>query len=164
LQVTGPLLVADRAFPQKIEREDDVDQMNFDLEPLEVQVTVGGKSYVLREASEDAACKWRNKIMSSTKLTDGKPSSIDGIGDSEPLLVSLCLWEQHSSTKDEVKQLKVPLEVVRSWPSRVVKKLHKWVMENSDLEEKPKTRTEIEKAISDLNVQLKNLEVPEGNG
>lgn len=99
----------------------------FDLQPRQIEVQIGDKSYVLKEASEDAAAKYQNALFRSTTLgPDMKPVKVDGLADIEPLLVSLCLYDGEGNL--------VPLDVIRSWPARIVKKLYQWVRENSDLE------------------------------
>jgi len=99
----------------------------FDLQPRQIKVEIGDKSYVLKEASEDAAAKYQNALFRSTTLgPDMKPVKVDGLADIEPLLVSLCLYDGEENL--------VPLDVIRSWPARIVKKLYQWVRENSDLE------------------------------
>lgn len=108
----------------------DFGDLNFDsIERVQVEVTIGDDRYVLKEATGDAACRYRNSILRATKLgPEGKPSSIDGIVDSEPLLVSLCLF-----TAEDNKP--VPLSTVRSWPNRIVKKLYETAEHISELKE-----------------------------
>src|SRR4051812_878860 len=93
--------------------------MEFDsLEPIEVPVRLGSKSYVLREPSEDIACKYRNALLKATKLgSDGKPTSLEGLADIEPQLVSWCLFEvTNPGGDDQAKLVKpVPVSVIRGW-------------------------------------------------
>lgn len=115
-----------------------------DLSPQETPVTYLGKSYILREASEGAACQYRNAILRSTKLgADGKPTSIEGLADAEPILISQCLYAadkdggiRTTPNGDPDPKSLVPLYTVRSWPSRAVKPMFNWVKRVSDLEEK----------------------------
>jgi hypothetical protein len=110
------------------------DALNFDdLSPVEIPVKLSNKEYVLREASGDAAVKWRNAQVRAARMVDGKVSGVGDIADSEPLLVSLCMWEVTtvSGTRREVP---VPLHVVRSWPARVVSTLFEKIKEISGLE------------------------------
>ncbi|GAG42930.1 unnamed protein product, partial [marine sediment metagenome] len=62
-----------------------------DLAPVEVEVKLGGNDYLLREASEDAACKYLNAKMQRMQWKEGDMSSVQGLADVGPLLVSLCL-------------------------------------------------------------------------
>jgi hypothetical protein len=72
-----------------------MEEMCFEtLAPVEVPVKIGSGRYVLREASGDAACRYQNAVLKTTKLgPDGRPTDINGLADCEPLLVSLCLFE-----------------------------------------------------------------------
>ena len=104
-------------------------QLDFDdLTPISLPVKLQGKTYSLREASEDAACRWRNAVLKAVKPdSNGKPTCLDNLSDTEPFLVSLCLFDD--------KDKPVPLPVVRSWSARIVKKLFAAVKEISDLDE-----------------------------
>lgn len=107
------------------------DPYNFDeAVPAEVPVTYKNERMFLREASGDAAARYRNAVMKATKLTDGKVSSIDGMADVEPYLVSLCLWRKINGVESQV-----PLDVVRQMPARMVKKLYAKARSISDLDE-----------------------------
>lgn len=89
------------------------------INPVELPVIVGDKKYILREASGDAACKYRNNLLKSTKMSpDGKVQSVEGLADIEPFLVSLCLFEV-----TEKGDKPVALHTIRSWPNRVQKAL-----------------------------------------
>lgn len=130
------------------------DSLYFDdITSVEVPVSIGGKKYVLREADGDAACKYRNALLRSTKLgPDGRPSSIDGMADAEPLLVSLCLFEVYDDKGQEKRRLVLP-STIRSWPARVLKALFKKVRDISDLEER-ETMEDLEKRIAEDNRKL----------
>lgn len=122
-----------------------------DLTPREDTFTLYGKEYVLREASADAACKYRNAIIRGAKFSDGKISGADGLADAEPLLVSLCLFE-----KTDKGDRAVPINVVRGWPNRVQKPLFDRIKEISELVEEDdekdlyKRRDDIQKRIDEL--------------
>lgn len=119
------------------------------LEPIEVEVRVGDKTYTLREANESAAVLWRDAQLKASRMHDGKLVSFEGMAATEPLLVSLCMYEGEKQ---------VPIQVVRSWPARLVKQLHERIMLISDLEEKPKTAEATKKAIATLQEHLNKLE------
>jgi hypothetical protein len=113
--------------------------------PAEVPVVIGSVRYVLREASEDAACKFRNALLRCTRPgPDGRPTTYDGVADTEPLLVSLCLYAADEGGRvrpdrdgrPDPRHL-VPLATVRSWPARVVKALAAKAQEISGLGEAP---------------------------
>lgn len=126
--------------------EQKYDPMSFDLTPICIAVTVGNKKYALKEASGDAAVRYRNAQLGCTELgPDGKPKKIVGIGDTEPLLVSLCLFEvtEVDAEGNIVKTgANVPVNTIRSWPARIQKALFEKIKEVSEIdkedEEAPK--------------------------
>lgn len=94
--------------------------LTFDsLAPQEVPVTIGEDRYLLREPTEDAVRNWRNAIARTVRVHDGKPAGLDGVWDTDSLLVSYCLWK----VRDDGALDKLRVEVVRSWPSRIVQRL-----------------------------------------
>lgn len=93
--------------------------LEFDtLEPTRVPVRIGTTKYILQEADEDTATKFRNLATKGMTMQDGKMSFGSGLGDMEPFLVSRCLWELN---EDGSIRRQAPEQLVRSWPSRVVK-------------------------------------------
>jgi len=112
-------------------------ELNFDdLTPIEIPVRIQGKNYVLREASGDAACRYRNAVLACAQLTpEGKAVSVRNLADVEPLLVSLCLFDEKGNP--------VSVNQVRKWPARVVKALYEKAKEISDLDlEEPQNKKE----------------------
>ena len=106
-----------------------MESMQFSLDVIEIPIKVGDKDYVLREASGDAAAKWRNAMFAGAKLgANGKPESVHNMADTEPLLVSLCLFDAENNKP-------VSLQTVRSWPSRIITPLFNKAVEISDLGE-----------------------------
>jgi len=100
--------------------------MDFDqLSMVEIPVTVKGKKYTLREATENATIKFRTFQFQNSKMVDGKLNA-DADKLIESLMVSLCLYEGDNL---------VPLDVVRSWPAKVVKQLFDRVIAISALDE-----------------------------
>lgn len=111
-------------------------ELSFDsLELIEQPVRIEGKLYKLREASGAAACKYRDALLSQTELgADGKAGKIKVNTETEPLLVSLCLFDPEGNP--------VPLATVMGWPSRVIKQLYNRAKEISELDEKEKKAEE----------------------
>lgn len=108
-----------------------------DISLIEIPYTIGGVQYVLREASGEAACSYRNAVFRATELgPDGKPSKIGNMADVEPLLVSLCLFN------DQGRRLNS--NELKKWPNRIVKTLFQKVKEISELEEQPEEREQLE--------------------
>jgi len=111
-----------------------MDELNLEtLEPINVSVNLGGKKYLLKEASVDAVCRWKNAQLKETRLgPDGKAAAFGNIADADPFLLSLCLFE----IDDKGKEKPVPAMTVRSWPNRIQKPLMDKLRSISDLEEK----------------------------
>lgn len=132
--------------------------LHFDLAVTEIPVELGERKYVLREASEGAACQFRNAITKAAKMADGKVVGIENIGDVEPLLVSLCLFEVLPD--GGTKNIGVPIQVVRGWPARVVKQLFAKAKEISELDEAAETEEAIEQQIARLQERLNAMRLP----
>lgn len=102
-----------------------------DITPVEIPFKWKEVNYVLREASGDAAVRYRNMILKSARLGQGgTPTSVDGMVDCEPFLISRCLFE----VCDKGMTVPVPEKTIRSWPNRVQKRLFEKVLEISDLD------------------------------
>jgi hypothetical protein len=132
--------------------------LDFELDIVEVPITVGGTKYVLREASGDAACKYRNAMLNCTELgPDGKPSRMGNMADTEPLLVSLCLFRADNDKP-------VALEVVRSWPNRVVSKIYDKAKELSEIDQDDSLDGLLkQKEVLDRKIQVLMSEDPAKN-
>jgi SpoU rRNA methylase family enzyme len=129
-----------------------------DLMPQAVPLTLGGKRYVLREASAAAAARWRNAVLRSTKMDNGKVVSVDGLADAEPLLVSLCVFEVAA---DGVEK-QVPLDTVRSWRASVVKALFEKAKAISELDEKD-TKESLQEKVDRLRERMAELDADGGD-
>ena len=134
-----------------------------DLAPVEVPVRIGGKDFVLVEASADAVKRFRAKAMQGVQRgEDGKITGLGGSAEAEPLLVSLCLFPAMADDRTKAdRRMNVPLQSVMSWPNRVVAPLFNRAKEISqlDLDDKPEI---IRRQIDVLQRRLKELE-PKGN-
>lgn len=130
-------------------------ELNFeDLEPRQEEVPIDGKKYLLKEASGDAACKWRNALLKATKLSpDGKVATMDGMADTEPLLVSMCLFEMGDNGGLKV----VSLNKVRNWPHRVQRALFERAKEISELHEAGDSIEALEKQVEVLQERISKL-------
>lgn len=129
-----------------------VDDLDFsDITTIEMPFNLKGKSYTLREASGSAACQYRNAVMNGMTLgPDGKPVKMEGLADSEPLLVSLCVFDD--------RQNPIALNKVRSWPNRVVKRLYEKAKKISQLDESPETVDELIKQRDELTKRIEQLQ------
>jgi len=119
-------------------------EMAFDeIDLICVPVKIGGEQFVLREATADAAGKYHDAIIKSTRMADGKITGSDGLGGVEPLLVSLCLFRK--TGKEETA---VSLTEVKRWPTRVVKPLFERIKEISELDAKDDKSPKADPAVS----------------
>lgn len=139
-----------------------------DPTPLAEPIVMGNKKYVLREASEGAVCKWRNVQIRSAKFDEkGKLSSPGDVADSEPTLVSECVFEtinpdnsvvivtfpdgsQHSPGQ------KVSFNKVCNWPSRIVRPLFERIKQISGLNE-VETEETLNEKIGKLQEELEEI-------
>lgn len=118
-----------------------------DLAPVGVRYTIGGKRYVLRECPEGDTCSWRSFQAKMARFNeDGKFAGVGNIADSQPLLVSFCLFLADQRTGELVLTdgnpplpdlaHRVSLATIRSWPTRIVGPLFDKAKEISGLDER----------------------------
>lgn len=112
-----------------------------DLAPRSIRVKLGGRDYVLKEASEEAAVRYHNHVMKGARLEDGKVTSITDMASAEPALLASCLFEMRVD-KDGSPKLRQDGRqeegatgegFVKALPSRIAKAMLRWVTDNSDL-------------------------------
>jgi len=128
--------------------------ISFDLTPIEIPYKIGDKEYVLQEAMSDAAVKWRNASIACTKYgADGNPQGFSKLGDLEPLLVSLCLFEVEDGSG-----IRKPMQEsqVRKWPHRIITSLFDKAKKISKLDADV-SEEDIEKQIAELQAKLAEL-------
>jgi hypothetical protein len=127
-----------------------------DKDPIEVPVSVRGIDYVLCEATGDVAVKFANRKLENIQLgPGGKPQSVKGMGDVEPFLVSLCLFEAGSDGKaDKTKPVKAT--DIRKFSSKTMSALFAKAKEISEIDQ-PTTVEDIDKQIVELNKQRAEL-------
>jgi hypothetical protein len=121
-----------------------------DITPIEVPVTYGAKSYILKEAGEGAACRFRDAVLRAHRLKDGKLTGMEGIPHVEPLLVSMCLYERVNGAKGQQSHdVLVSLATINTWKPQFVSKLFKRAKEISGLNEdvEDPTRKALQKAL-----------------
>lgn len=123
---------------------------NFDFDSLveySKEFSKDGILYAIREASGDAAYKYRNRVSKCFKLgADGKPLAMEELADTEPFLVSLCLF-----TKLDNKP--VPATVIRSWPNKICKTLFAKIREVSELDDDQDLDT-LEEQLTELQEKI----------
>lgn len=94
--------------------------LNLSLEPAKEYLTIGSDKYVLCEPTETASCQWRDALVRATRLdSNGKPIGMDGISNSDSLLLSMCLFREDTQGKLQP----VNKQTILSWPSKIVRPL-----------------------------------------
>lgn len=134
------------------------DEMLFnDIEIISVPIQIKGIKYKLVEASAEVAAKYRNKAMSGTTFSDGRPTGVSGLGDLQILLVSLCLYQVTVKGVEEALS-PVSEEFVKKLPDRILKPIFERAKLISELNEGgDETIADLEKQISDLTKKLEQL-------
>lgn len=125
-----------------------------DLEPIKVEVQIGTDAYTLKEASGDAGVKWHNALTKCFKATQAGVTSADGIAETEPLLVSLCLSDNCGR--------QVPVAKIKGWPYRLQKALFEKAKEISNLAEDEQTEEQLVKKIELLQEKLDKVREKKG--
>lgn len=148
-------------------------ELNFDdgdLGPREVPFKLGSKDYVAREASAGGAATYRSAVLATHHMEDGKLVRLENTGDLEPLLVSLCVFRVQTKYAcscgngvDCKRHPRVPLPVVRDWPSSTTKRLFEVIKEISPGLEERDTVEAIERRIKRDQEKLAALK-PSANG
>lgn len=125
---------------------------------VEVPVDYRGKKYLLKQATGDAAAKWRNAVAKCAKFTkDGSPAGIVGIGDTEPLLVSLCLFFNDPSDTSWFGR-PVPEDSVRAFAAPFLRQLFDRAKKISSLNEVEQSLDGLKKQRFELDTKIKELE------
>lgn len=133
------------------------DEFRFDdLTPRSKPATIGGKRYILREASEGAAAKYRDALQEGTRVSQEGEAFVGSNGGADTLLLSLCLFELYD-LRGEEKERSVVLSEVHRWPARIVRPMVDWIKEVSGMTQTA-TAEGIQKEIAKLQLKLKRLE------
>lgn len=137
---------AEIPLPAKVPEEKTVDSPfytesgGFDFDDLTPQfkpVKYLKKQFVVKEARGRAVVAYRNSAMRAAKMKDQEIVGIDGLADSEIVLVAACLFEVRPDIliNDKPKELTVSETFVRDMPYRVVKPLYDWIKAVSEIDE-----------------------------
>lgn len=139
--------------------------MVFDsLEPITVPVKIAGEDYILKEAGEASASRYLNELMKTTRVVESadgnKHATMDGISNTEALLVSLCLFKLDGKTGATKN---VDINLIRSWPHRIVKPLYERAELISGLK-KVETEESLTKQLKDTQEKLKKYQKANQSG
>ena len=141
------------------------DSLNFeDLELILIKVT-GPKpnktKYVLAEACAESVAKFNSARAKCLRFQDGGVAGVEGQGDMEIYLVSLCLFkptEESAQTDNWIpdQTQSVSLTRLREWPGRMVSALYNRAIEISeidledDIDKLLKQREDLDKKIKEI--------------
>lgn len=123
-----------------------------DISLKEIPVSIGGEKHVLCEADGAVAEKYKNAILNGVTLSDGKATSLKNMASVESLLVSLCLYRIDGETR-----IRVGVERIQTWPSRIKKDLFDKIKQISELDEEEETEESLVKQIADLQAKLEKV-------
>ncbi len=140
-----------------------------DAEPEEITVKIKNKLYILREPVADVVIRWRNAQASKARFNaEGNFVSVGNIADSEPFLLSMCLY-----AADDVGNLRlnkdgepdnsflVPEKQIRKWTNNVQRGLFDKIKEMGWLDE-VETADSLKKQIANLQKRLAKVEGDKG--
>lgn len=131
-----------------------------------------GKKYILLEPTCAATCTYENERTKGMKYDEkGKSVQILGLADSEPVLVSECLYKADKdgnlpldSAGNPRPEMKVSLITIRAWPDRIVEALYEKLIEWSPgLRPKAKREALVDR-IREAQAELAALDAEEKNG
>jgi hypothetical protein len=103
-------------------------ELNLDdlAPPVEVEVKIDGKEYVLRQAPVGEVT---DILLLATGLgSKDRPAPIDGPADVVSLVVARCLYE-----RTDQGERPVPLDTILSWPHRIVRPLFEKAKETNEI-------------------------------
>lgn len=132
-----------------------MDTLSYDIDTIEIPIELkskkGTKQFVLCEASEPAAARYQNAQIKATKMVESadgsKIGTVDGLSDTEMLLVSLCLFEvTNEGGRKSVEQSYIKANI----PHRVCRELFAKAEEISGLGG--------EQTEAQINIKIKELE------
>lgn len=124
----------------------------MDLTPQEEVHKIGQTEYVLKEASGEAAIKWRNAEQACYEYgSEGNISKITGLAETIPLLVSMCLFERNGQGDKPVT-----IGQVKAWPDRIQQQLYQRAKELSNLDQ-PANLDALIKQRDRINERIANL-------
>lgn len=142
--------------------------INYDIALIKFPVTVRGVKMWATEADGEAAGKYRAASLRGVEMDikeDGSRTSkkMDAIADTEPTLVSQCLYYagddgelRLNSDGDPEKTFLVPITKVKKLPAKVQKDLFERIKEISDLSESD-TVEKLDKEIARLCAKREKL-------
>ena len=123
------------------------------IEPKSINVKIGNRVFILREATAQAACDFQNAVQSCTIYNDkGIRCGVKNLADVDIVLVKACLIETKDGGYHAVEE-----GGIRSWPDRIKDKLFRTACEISNINQ-PESREELLEQKAYIERRLKELE------
>jgi hypothetical protein len=131
-----------------------------DIALIEVPVTLGTKKCLLREASAEAANRYRTNVQKGMRMSnDTKMFEFGGGGEAIPQLLSDCLYEQYADNAGKPLERRIIVLEIQRLPDRVQEALFaklkeitpSLVAKKADLKELEKDKLDLEKRIEELS-------------
>jgi hypothetical protein len=163
--------------------------LNFDeqgLQPIELVVTFRGKQYILLEADEDTAIRYKDLGLAAARWLPGdngqpRQASLNGLSKTESFLVSRCLFYAKMVKNENTgevtptlptlpngdadrKQL-VPEAIILKWQHRIVRPIFEECVRISKLSQKEQekqqysTKEDLEKRVKELEKELEETKL-----
>lgn len=132
----------------------DVDKdLDFgNLEPIEIPIPYGSTTYYLREASEDTHKQYRSRAMKCYDAGGGIKNP-DMAAETPQWFVGMCLFTEPGGDSKK----RVPSDVLKTMPTRIVAKLFDKVRKISGMDEE-ETVESLTKRIEELQKQIEELQ------
>ncbi len=142
-------------------KEKDLSPMSFDDDVIEIDISVLGEQYILREANGTASSKYQNKAVEGIRLgSQGKAANLpNNAGNLNAELIASCLFVVPEDSSPPIK--KVVLATVYSWPHKTIEKLAKRLRDISDLDPEGDTIEALEKEIKEARKRIIELKEEE---
>lgn len=123
------------------------------IEPKSINVKIGNRVFILREATAQAACDFQNAVQSCTIYNDkGIRCGVKNLADVDIVLVKACLIEIKDGGYHAVEEGEI-----RSWPDRIKDKLFRTACEISNINQ-PESKEELLEQKAYIERRLKELE------
>lgn len=128
-------------------------ELNFgSLDLVQIPVTIGDRTFILREASSENFCKYLDdRIACSVFDESGKRTGFKDLSKISMLLLSRCLVETTGGAA-----LPVTYEEVRNWPNKITDKLYNTLKKISEIDQE-ETKEELVKLKEEVENKLKAL-------
>ena len=131
----------------------------YELEPQAFEFTYLDKDYILREASEGAASRYKGARQKALRIANDKVAGFEAsMSEANAVLIAGCCFRQ-TKQGEKLAETPVALHEVQAWPHRLTKELYEKCKELCpELEPKGgKTVAELQAEIAELQKELADV-------